>query len=59
MSIVGLPSAKLGEVGIGITARDRWDDLAATPSELISQGYGDLETIVIDDSSLCLPLPKQ
>jgi GT2 family glycosyltransferase len=38
-------------VGIGITTKDRWDDLAVTLSELSKSGYGDLETIVIDDGS--------
>jgi GT2 family glycosyltransferase len=43
--------ANLKEVGVGITTRDRWDDLAVTLSELRNQGYGDLQTIVIDDGS--------
>lgn len=50
-------SARLDSIGIGITTRDRWDDLAGTLSELSMRGYGDLETIVIDDGSK-QPLPK-
>jgi GT2 family glycosyltransferase len=42
---------KLHAVGIGITTRDRWDDLAVTLSELRRKGYEDVETIVIDDGS--------
>jgi GT2 family glycosyltransferase len=45
------------QVGIGITTRDRWDDLAVTLSELRAQGYQDVETIVIDDGSK-QPLPQ-
>lgn len=51
MSIGCLPTTKLGEVGIGITTRDRWDDLAVTLSELRKEGYEDVETIIIDDGS--------
>jgi GT2 family glycosyltransferase len=43
--------AKPGQVGVGITTKDRWDDLALTLSELSVQGYADVETIVIDDGS--------
>jgi GT2 family glycosyltransferase len=43
--------ANLRQVGIGITTKDRWDDLAVTLSELRRNGYGDAETIVIDDGS--------
>jgi GT2 family glycosyltransferase len=42
---------KLHAVGIGITTRDRWDDLAVTLSQLRKTGYEDVETIVIDDGS--------
>lgn len=52
MSITRLPT-----VGIGITTRDRWDDLAVTLSELRMKGYEDVETIVIDDGSK-QPLPQ-
>ena len=48
---------KSGQVGIGITTKDRWDDLAVTLSELSAQGYEDVETIVIDDGSK-QPLPQ-
>ena len=44
-------------LGIGITTKDRWNDLAVTLSELRSKGYGDLETIVIDDGSK-QPVPQ-
>ena len=40
-----------GQVGVGISTKDRWDDIAITLSELRAQGYEDLETIVIDDGS--------
>jgi GT2 family glycosyltransferase len=56
MSITRLPKAKLRQLGIGITTRDRWDVLAATLSELRKKGYEDVETIVIDDGSK-EPLP--
>jgi GT2 family glycosyltransferase len=41
----------LNQVGLGITTKDRWDDLAVTLTQLKKQGYGDVETIVIDDGS--------
>jgi GT2 family glycosyltransferase len=44
-------SRSLDAYGIGITTRDRWDDLAVTLSELRMRGYEDVETIVIDDGS--------
>jgi len=56
MSISCLPTTKIGEVGIGITTRDRWDDLAVTLTELRNNGYENAETIVIDDGSE-KPLP--
>ena len=40
-----------GVLGIGITTRDRWEDLALTLSILSANGYGGSETIVIDDGS--------
>jgi GT2 family glycosyltransferase len=49
--IVSPTTIKLQEVGVGITTRDRWDDLAVTLSELKTKGYEDVETIVIDDGS--------
>jgi GT2 family glycosyltransferase len=48
---------KLDAIGIGITTRDRWADLSVTLSELRKKGYGDFETIVIDDGSE-QPVPK-
>jgi GT2 family glycosyltransferase len=39
------------QLGIGITTRDRWDELAVTLFELRRRGYEDVETIVIDDGS--------
>jgi GT2 family glycosyltransferase len=50
-------SLGLDSIGIGITTKDRWDDLAITLSELSKRGYRDVETIVIDDGSK-QPLPK-
>jgi GT2 family glycosyltransferase len=40
-----------GQVGIGITTKDRWEDLDATLSVLAATGLSVLETIVIDDGS--------
>jgi GT2 family glycosyltransferase len=57
MNISCLPTTKLGQVGIGITTKDRWDDLAVTLTELRNKGYEDAETIVIDDGSQ-QPLPS-
>ena len=57
MSIKRVLAVKSSQVGIGITTRDRWDDLAVTLSELRTKGYEDAETIVIDDGSK-EPLPK-
>jgi GT2 family glycosyltransferase len=52
-----LNKVKSGQVGIGITTKDRWSDLAITLSELSAQGYEDMETIVIDDGSK-QPVPQ-
>lgn len=41
----------LNKIGIGITTRDRWDDLYATLEELEKFGLGGCETIVMDDAS--------
>ena len=49
-------SPGLDALGIGITTRDRWDDLEVTLSELRSKGYENAETIVVDDGSK-QPLP--
>jgi GT2 family glycosyltransferase len=51
MNIMLPPIVKPRQVGIGITTRDRWDDLAVTLSELKTAGYEEVETIVIDDGS--------
>jgi GT2 family glycosyltransferase len=56
MSIGSLRTKNLGQVGIGITTKDRWDDLAVTLNELRNKGYESAETIVIDDGSK-QPLP--
>lgn len=42
----------LTEVGIGITTKDRWDDLEVTLHRLQDLGLDRLETIVIDDGSI-------
>jgi GT2 family glycosyltransferase len=47
-----------GSLGIGITTRDRWEDLAVTLARLSSNGYGASETIVIDDGSQ-QPVPAE
>ena len=41
-----------GQIGIGITTKDRWEDLEDTLSVLGCSGFSNLETIVIDDGSL-------
>jgi GT2 family glycosyltransferase len=46
---IGVP--KPTQVGIGITTKDRWEDLDETLSVLGCSGFSDLETIVIDDGS--------
>ena len=46
-----LRTSKGGQMGIGITTKDRWEDLDDTLSVLDSRGFSDLETIVIDDGS--------
>ena len=38
-------------IGIGITTKDRWNDLANTLERLSQNGFGALQTIVIDDGS--------
>ena len=43
-------------VAIGITTKDRWDDLSVTLDSLRHNGLDRLETIVIDDGSL-IPMP--
>jgi hypothetical protein len=44
-------SDMFSNVGIGITTKDRWDDLEATLTVLEEKGFSALETIVIDDGS--------
>ena len=44
-------------VAIGITTRDRWDDLSITLDRLCENGLEKLETIVIDDGSRN-PIPE-
>ena len=39
-------------IGIGITTKDRWNDLETTLTELERQGFSMLETVVMDDGSL-------
>jgi GT2 family glycosyltransferase len=43
--------AGLANIGIGITTKDRWEDLETTLSVLSSRGLSTLETIVVDDGS--------
>jgi len=50
-------SLRLDALGIGITTKDRWDDLTVTLSELKMKGYEDSETVVIDDGSK-QPVPQ-
>ena len=38
-------------IAIGITTKDRWDDLSVTLDGLRQNGFHKLETIVIDDGS--------
>jgi GT2 family glycosyltransferase len=39
------------QIGIGITTRDRWEDLATTLRHLQDEGLDAMETLVIDDGS--------
>jgi GT2 family glycosyltransferase len=39
------------QIGIGITTRDRWEDLASTLRQLQDEGLDAMETLVIDDGS--------
>ena len=41
----------LDDIGIGITTKDRWEDLETTLAVLSSRGLSTLETIVMDDGS--------
>src|SRR5687768_8649679 len=41
----------LDNIGIGITTKDRWEDLEVTLSVLSSSRLSTLETIVVDDGS--------
>jgi glycosyltransferase involved in cell wall biosynthesis len=41
----------LTSIGIGITTKDRWNDLTVTLDKLCHHGLSGLETIVIDDGS--------
>lgn len=43
--------ARHNSIAIGITTKDRWDDLAFTLDKLRQNGLHTLETIVIDDGS--------
>lgn len=50
-------------ITIGITTKDRWDELAITVRQLVALGLGEIPTIVIDDGSaearadeVCKPL---
>jgi GT2 family glycosyltransferase len=45
-------------IGIGITTRDRWDDLALTLEEIFRFGFNVSEIIVIDDGS-ARPAPPE
>jgi GT2 family glycosyltransferase len=44
-------NVRIDRLGIGITTKDRWGDLAVTLSKLRTKGYEEAETIVIDDGS--------
>jgi GT2 family glycosyltransferase len=46
-----ITSDMLASIGIGITTKDRWNDLAVTLDRLRDNGLSGLETIVIDDGS--------
>ena len=48
----------LSKIGIGITTKDRWEDLETTLHILQDQGLNALETVVIDDGS-AVPLPEK
>ena len=48
-----MTSSLCKHIGIGITTKDRWNDLEAALRELDRQGFSSLETVVVDDGSLC------
>jgi len=48
----------LDSVGVGITTKDRWEDLEVTLRRLQQSGLDSLETVVIDDGS-AIPLPDR
>ena len=39
------------DIGIGITTKNRWDDLAITLGHLRDEGLDEVETVVVDDGS--------
>ena len=45
-------------IGIGITTKDRWEDLAVTLAVLKGEGLDCLETVIIDDGSR-VPIPDE
>jgi GT2 family glycosyltransferase len=49
-------SSSASSVGLGITTKDRWDDLAVTLDHLKATGLDTLETVVMDDGSQT-PMP--
>ena len=51
-----IPNSHL--IGIGITTKDRWDDLAITLHRLREEGLDALETVVVDDGS-SVPLSSE
>lgn len=51
-----IPASRL--IGIGITTKDRWDDLEITLTRLREEGLDSLETVVVDDGS-STPLPAR
>jgi GT2 family glycosyltransferase len=48
----------LSLVGIGITTKERWEDLEITLTRLRDYGLATLETVVVDDGST-IPLPAR
>jgi GT2 family glycosyltransferase len=50
--------ASSDQIGIGITTKNRWDDLEVTLTQLQNEGLDRLETLVMDDCS-ATPMPAR
>ena len=53
-----MSASSTGQIGIGITTKDRWSDLETTLTALSDTGLSALETIVIEGLYALLPDPS-